>query len=181
MKMKKQIFVVAVMAVAAFLAGGCATVQKVNLNGNEQEIYSSNHRGVFPGPDNVVSAATAYSIIEKTNAETGLIASYSQAGVQTNPGGEALGFIINDKYSKWNLVIKTKIGKLTIFQRDVPPGKLEYKLRWGEYITVWTNGYEKYTDTLKVMPYADVRTMIKREGKEKEEETRGYWMTHLLQ
>ena len=179
MRTRKSILLV--LAVIMLTSFGCATRQHVTLkSGDKQEIYESKHAGIFSGPDNAVNAATAYLIVQKADAEASLIASYSKTGQQPSREGEALGFIINDKYAKWNLSIKTKIGRLTIFQKDVPPGKLEHKLQWGEYITVWTNGYEKYTDTLKVMPYADVRTIIKREGG-KEEEVKGHWMTHLPQ
>ncbi|MFA6306516.1 MAG: hypothetical protein WCV70_01325 [Patescibacteria group bacterium] len=180
MKTKKSILLV-LSAIMLTVTIGCSTVQQVAIKGgDEQKIYTSNHRGIVPGPDNAVSAATAYSIVEKTNAEVGLIASYSQNGIQSNREGEALGFIINDKHKTWDLTIKTKIGGLTIFQTNVPPEKkLEHRLRWGEYVTVWSDGYQKYTNTLKVAPYADVRTKIKRENKE--EEVRGYWMTHLPQ
>ncbi|MDP2737079.1 MAG: hypothetical protein Q8O59_04885 [bacterium] len=179
--MKTKKLLLRVLVAIMLITFGCATGQHVKLNGgNEQEIYTSNHRGILPGPDNAISAATAYSIVEKTNAEVSLIASYSQGGAQSSQEGEALGFIINDRYKAWDLTIKTKIGGLTIFQTNVPPGKkLEHKLRWGEYITVWSDGYQKYIKTLKVVPYADVRTTIKRENKE--EKVRGYWMTHLPQ
>ncbi|MFA5359827.1 MAG: hypothetical protein WC349_02605 [Patescibacteria group bacterium] len=178
MKTRRIIVILLVTTMTLWLTG-CYTIQKSELKNNEQPIYSSHHRGFFPGPDNAISAATAYSIVEKTNAETKLIESYTSGKTSTTET-EALGFIVNDRYSKWNLTIKTKIGGLTIFQQDVPArAKIEHKLKWGEYITVWTDGYNKYTNNLKVMPYADVRTIIKRGGKE--EEIAGHWMTQMPQ
>jgi len=175
MKTRKSVLVVLAAIMLTFF--GCATRQHVTLkSGDQQEIYKSNHGGIFPGQDNAIDTAQAYAIVQKADAETGLLASYNHGGASTSQEAEALGFIINDRYGKWNLAIKTKIGGLTVFQMDIPPTiKLKHNLRWGEYITVWSNGYEKFTDPLKVMPYADVRTVIK------DEEVKGHWMTHLPQ
>jgi hypothetical protein len=178
MKTKKVLIALIVVMTISWLMG-CATRQYVTLNNGEQKIYELKHGGIFPGPDNAISAATAYSIVEKTNAETRLIESYT-SGKTSTAETEALGFIVNDRYSKWNLTIKTKIGGLTIFQQDVPARtKLEHKLKWGEYVTVWADGYNTYTNNLKVTPYADVRTIIKRGGKE--EKIAGHWMTQMPQ
>ena len=175
--MKINKLVLAVLVATMLTTFGCATRQNVVLKGNEQEIYKSNHAGIFQGPDNAVSTAKAYAIIQKADAEATLLASYSQNSASTTQEDtKVLGFIINDRDAKWNLAIKTKFGGITIFQTDIPPRqKLEYKLRFGEYVTVWADGYNKYTNTLKVMPYADVRTTIANR------EVRGYWMTHLPQ
>jgi len=178
--MKRIVFTAVLAGIALTLISSCATRQYTALKSGEQEIYNSRHLGVLPGPDNAISAAKAYEIVQKTDAETALIASYNQGRV-ANGEAEALGFIINDRGAKWNLAIKTRVGGLTIFQTDISPNtKLEYRLKYGEYVTVWSDGYQKYTDTLKVMPYADVRTMIKRSGG-KEEEAKGHWLTHLPQ
>lgn len=177
--MKGKIFAVALI-MALVLMAGCATRQHAKLTGSDgQEIYASGHLGIFPGPDDAIRSATAYAIIQKTDAEIKLLSGYS-SGTSSAQESEALGFIINDRYAKWNLTIKTRIGGLTIFQTDVPPRtKLVHSLKWGEYVTVWSDSYNKYTDTLKVVPYADVRTMIKRGNKE--EEVKGHWMTQLPQ
>lgn len=75
----------AMVVVLAILTSGCATTQKVNLrdpgksdgvaqtkeSGTKSEalLYQSEHKGIFPGPDNAISAAVASSIAENGHAE----------------------------------------------------------------------------------------------------------------
>ena len=177
--MKRKIFVVAVILI--LLAGCAAFIPPPKVESKTTLVKDLNGAIISTSYERTVSGRsyrdpeTALSV-----AEAGLLASYGPGGKSSVQESEYLGFIINDKNVKWNLTIKTKISGLTIFQADVPPTtKLKYNLRCGEYITVWTNGYDKYTNALKVIPYADVRTIIKKG--DKEEEARGHWMTHLPQ
>jgi hypothetical protein len=55
-----------IMSIVAL--SGCATYQSANFEG-----YNSKHAGIFPGPDDAISTATAQVIYEKGSAEAELI------------------------------------------------------------------------------------------------------------
>lgn len=98
--MKTNKLILAVLAAIMLITLGCATRQHVTLKNGDQEIYSSSHVGIFPGPDNALSAATAYSIKKQADTYEKMMADLQGGKMVAATGGKFLIGIINNSSSR---------------------------------------------------------------------------------